>query len=133
MKNRTIKFRAWNPMNDTIMDAISIQHLAMFTHLNESIVMNLKFQQFTGLQDKKGNDIYEGDILSDTVKVDGKNVKSALQVFWNEHTGSWHLDMSFKQDTTTSIELWHELNDFKYTIIGNIYENKELLNNKNTK
>lgn len=83
--------------------------------------------QFTGFTDKFGIDIYEGDILSDWVKTDEGLIKSHNQVFWNEFTASYHLDHSFNQDKSSSRELWQEINDFKYEISGNIYQNPELI------
>lgn len=82
---------------------------------------------FTGFTDKNGKEIYEGDILGDWTKTDEGMKQSRQQVFWNEPTGSWHLDNSSKHDKTSSVELWLELNDYEFEIIGNIYENPELL------
>ena len=125
MKDR-FKFRAWN-LEKGIMhynaedtyDGISNNSIA---HSNFSAVLEdneYVVMQCTGIKDVKGNIIYEGDILKViNGSVCGMKVKGTVVVEWNG-TG-WNIN-NWEYDDTHS-----------YEIIGNIYENKELLNgNKN--
>ena len=121
---RTIKFRAWDESQKYMAkqgtpDLETIQ--SFFFHFGGCQLM-----QFTGLTDKNGVEIYEGDILSDWNEVDGKEVQSYLQVFWCSDTGAWRLDNSFNQDKSSGDLLSEELIGFAYEITGNIYKNPEL-------
>lgn len=121
---RTIKFRAWDESQKYMAkqgtpDLETIQ--SFFFHFGGCQLM-----QFTGLTDKNGVEIYEGDILSDWNEVDGKEVQSFLQVFWCSDTGAWRLDNSFNQDKSSGDLLSEELIGFAYEITGNIYKNPEL-------
>lgn len=73
---------------------------------------NLVLMQFTGLQDRNGKDIYEGDILQDSYYGKPQYVR------WNDTIPGF--GMSFKTGATTNIPGNCE-------IIGNIHENPELL------
>lgn len=84
--------------------------------------------QFTGCHDKNGKEIYDGDQIGAWNMVGGKKVRSRLQVFWNEATAQWCVDLSADQDKSYCDTLWTELRDFEYEIVGNIHENPELLN-----
>jgi len=135
--NREIKFRAWD------------NHLKEMTHnihwldsFNEYI-SKTKYTclQFTGLKDKKGKEIYQGDICELVVDFDGYETEHYSQdSFHFKYTGvvcfmpstGFHLKIYKSIDCEIdklSKEFPKRKNIVQYrtTLIGNIHENKELL------
>ena len=72
-------------------------------------------EQFTGITDETGKEIYEGDI----VKID--NSPDLFAVFYNERFSS------FDVATTENSIGWWKQSGFKIKVIGNIIENEKLL------
>lgn len=85
--------------------------------------------QYTGFK-IKNKEIYEGDILSCSVDVDGEVIQSKNQVYWGEKEGCWMLDHSYSQDQSYGNPLSEELEIEDFEIIGNIYESKHQKENE---
>lgn len=130
--NRVIKFRAWDDISQSMLywkelikNKIRLEYFEGET--------NLKWMQFTGLLDKNGKEIYEGDIVTFT---DG-NYHPILLVKWFDSLtwdsgGSSHPGFFFKQkwhDESNECDMdYHSGFDVGLEVIGNTHENPELLN-----
>jgi len=120
---REIKFRAWDARNHKMFIPSELIHPPLEVgYFDDSGcpkgMNNAPLMQYTGLKDKNGKEIYEGDIV-ELYKYQGEAlycVTLVIAVKWNE--------------TGLNFNIWkpHE-NEF-WKVIGNIYENKELLEAK---
>lgn len=88
--------------------------------INEIILM-----QSTGLKDKNGKEIFEGDILA--CKTDDEVIN--LNIFWDEEHALFMFESKKYNEQEPLAELV-ENNTYPFEIIGNIYENPELLEDK---
>ena len=96
--------------------------------------------QYTGLHDRKDQEIYEGDILF--VEFDDKSGGNQL-VGWNEEMASWGAMNVYDYQTLKEGYDWPEFMNYtllaylKHAIIcevvGNIHDNPELMNVPNKK
>lgn len=117
---REIKFRMWdNDKMEIVCDNSSLEISAVTKSMSyKSRRENLQiiFMQFTGFHDKNGKEIWEGDI----VKFHAILLQPVSDIYWRNgfYMRGWeHLDLDSKLFKDN--KMWE--------VIGNIYENPELL------
>lgn len=104
-----------------VSDGIRSEHSLIGVDMDFHEVIPETVGQYTGLKDKNGKEIYEGDIIGEWVDTDEGVIQSKQQVFWKN--GGWRIDASSKQDRSFFYDLHLELEDYECEVIGNIYEN----------
>ena len=119
MKNREIKFRAWDRTHKRWRFEYRIRHDGSLVNcqgkpIHGNRAKSYELMQYTGLKDKNDKEIYEGDILLNEVFGDYWEIR------WNLKYGHWEAHQT-KEDVNE--ELGHLMG---FEIIGNIYENPEL-------
>ena len=114
------KFRAWHKPMQRMSEVLAISYerqKVKIRHLRGTTHMTAPFDdvilmQSTGLLDKNGQEIFEGDVLRGD---DGEIFFN--EVCFDEKTAKWMRN--------TDIELWENVELLE--IIGNVYQNPELV------
>ena len=116
MKQREIKFRAWDKEEKRMVVDIKIDHKITINEYIRRIQEFYILMQYTGLKDKNGVEIYEGDILFE--KWDRYlNYEPGCKTTVKWEYDRWNINAP---------QNGHKIcNDYK--VIGNVYENKDLL------
>lgn len=132
----TPKFRAWDKVNKKLKQVYSINFdkngeiesiKEEYTEPNEIYAMfdigYFELMQSTGLQDKNGVEIYEGDIVEFKYPYD-KRIKTKGIIVWNDDKACFGISM---KETTEKYELYRITAENYLTVIGNVHQNSELV------
>lgn len=125
---RDKRFKAWDKTNNEWYmggDAFDLDFSGSYgdfffdnDHPSNMRDVKLEWVQYTGLLDKNGKEIYEGDIVEQNVNCMFDKGKHKQEVSFNGKD----------QFVSGNCSLHQAIESFRAEVIGNIYENPKLLN-----
>lgn len=130
LDSKTENTDSWISIDNTgvyLVERDNARDVAFFTDITEDVII----LQCTGLKDKNGKLIYEGDIVSVKVKIQDSFYED--EYYFQNYKGGIIFEKGIIAidviDTTKHpISLYYHAKDCE--VVGNIYENPELLENK---
>lgn len=118
---REAKFRAWEKFLKQMIpvDNIDFEQKMINTESAWRMFDEIEIMQYTGLKDKNGKEIYEGDICN------CREYECFGKVEWNNEEAGFYFCVVMEGGGFEEEHLYDYVDELE--VIGNIYENPELL------
>ncbi|EMW6190829.1 YopX family protein [Enterococcus faecium] len=132
------RFRAWDKKTETIqeIESISFKEKKLVidqksvTWFNSDYIRNsdeVELMQSTGMKDKNGVEIFEGDVVSVSVRNGFDYLDNKVCIVKNSIDYSGLVCATVDEDLEYQIFNTELFEEYTYEVTGNIYENSELL------
>lgn len=130
------RYRAWdNVKKEMFKDTFAITESGQVVVVEQESVAsspdyvfvdNLVIMQSTGLRDKNGKEIFEGDVLEIE---DEEEVLGNAKLTWDNEQAVFMIEAISVDDIAPFHEILSD-ESYSYRVVGNVYENPELLEEK---
>lgn len=132
------RFRAWDKRENTMRD-VAVLHFTKNgktnfieywinpTELKSYHVRNIDLMQSTGMKDKNGVEIFEGDVVLVSVRNGFDYLDNKVCIVKNSIDYSGLVCATVDEDLEYQIFNTELFEEYTYEVTGNIYENSELL------
>lgn len=120
------KFRAWSNEHNRYCDFVTLDENGRWIGWIKSsgvylTTIDIILEQYTGLKDKNGKEIYEGNIIQETIIADDTTDGTfQYEVYWDDDMLCWSIKGISDADYHLHTDLW-ETNASR-EVIGNIHE-----------
>ena len=119
---REIEFRCW----DSVFNEYSKYHNDRTSIYNINKYDRFIFEQYTGLKDKEGNKVFEGDII-EIYDLHTEQILSVHEIIWGgKHYPAFDLKPSLDCEENGLSHL-AVVKDYSFAVVGNIHEKPEFL------
>lgn len=126
---REFKFRVWDIEDTTMRSCLGFDDIRVYVDGDIEVPKDKSIiQQFIGLKDKNEKEIYEGDIIKYKRRWEPNMSKVEIGFIDFDSPGYWIYFDKEKNCSTGIINILQANTITSCEVIGNIYENPELLN-----